>query len=430
LELLKQVTLGPGEMRIINLCDSRVVVGFWANGRSSSRKLNNLLRKAVGLSVAGRIVIVNLWVGTKWNPADAPSRERPMEHPGPIPKWCYSELHADDIAFIKDMHSYHLSKETTSEQVGKGHAKRTLGTETLFGGNVHFKGYKENLRKTATSTSNGNVVFQSNVRLSGTPGNETIKIAKTAVRSERAPPGLSQPVFREIFAGCAHLSRSLKASRAYLVARPYDAHASGHYRRDQDILVDSSYNTLQVAAAVPNQYWHFGLPCDSFSIINVNLNHGTRSHIHPQGDGTLARELRGNEIMRRVVKLINILEQAGNRWSLENPRSSYLFRQEEIVEIIERPTTISVVFDQCMYGLTFPDAPVGSYCRKSSRVISNLAELEKLHVRCDGTHDHIHAIGSFKDKFGWHRRTKAAGAYPPALCAKWARICKACHHGI
>ena len=181
---------------------------------------------------------------------------------------------------------------------------------------------------------------------------------------------------------------------------------------------------------MPNQYWHFGLPCDSFSILNVNLNHGTRSHLCPQGDGTLARETRGNEIMRRVVKLINLLEKAGNKWSIENPQSSYIFKQLEIIDLMQRPTTISVVFDQCMYGLTFPDAPAGSYCRKTSRILSNLAELEQLQVRCDGSHEHIHAIGGYKDESGWHKRAKAAGAYPSSLCAKWAKICRACHHGI
>ena len=60
--------------RIVNLCDSRVVVGAFAKGRSSSVKLNQWLRRAMCHSVAGSKCLVNVWVSTKANPADYPSR--------------------------------------------------------------------------------------------------------------------------------------------------------------------------------------------------------------------------------------------------------------------------------------------------------------------------------------------------------------------
>ena len=60
--------------RIVNLCDSRVVVGAFAKGRSSSVRLNQWLRRAMSHSVAGSKCLVNVWVSTKANPADYPSR--------------------------------------------------------------------------------------------------------------------------------------------------------------------------------------------------------------------------------------------------------------------------------------------------------------------------------------------------------------------
>ena len=75
---IKKCSVGQ---RLVNLCDSRVVCGAWAKGRSSSRKLNSLLRRVLGHSVAGRKSLVHIWVSTKSNPADYPSRNAPIPQP-------------------------------------------------------------------------------------------------------------------------------------------------------------------------------------------------------------------------------------------------------------------------------------------------------------------------------------------------------------
>ena len=68
-------------------------------------------------------------------------------------------------------------------------------------------------------------------------------------------------------------------------------------------------------AAQPRQTWHFGLPCCSFSIPQ-HSNGGTRRKDMPQGDGSLPREILGNELLRRTMVLIKTLERAGNFWTL------------------------------------------------------------------------------------------------------------------
>ena len=47
-----------GGLRTVNLTDSRVVLGAVAKGRSSSRRLNRLLRACLAMSLAGQA----LWV--------------------------------------------------------------------------------------------------------------------------------------------------------------------------------------------------------------------------------------------------------------------------------------------------------------------------------------------------------------------------------
>ena len=75
-EVKARVDSGHGCCRCVNLCDSRVVVGAFAKGRSSSKNMNHGLRRILPWLVAGDLQLVNLWVSTDKNPADFPSRFR------------------------------------------------------------------------------------------------------------------------------------------------------------------------------------------------------------------------------------------------------------------------------------------------------------------------------------------------------------------
>ena len=73
-EIKARVNTGGDRCRCINLCDSRVVVGAFAKGRSSSKSLNHGLRSCLPWLIAGDLQLVNLCVATDKNPADFPSR--------------------------------------------------------------------------------------------------------------------------------------------------------------------------------------------------------------------------------------------------------------------------------------------------------------------------------------------------------------------
>jgi hypothetical protein len=72
---------------LISLNDSRVVVGAFSKGRSSSFKLNGILRSLVPFLVLGNLKVVLLWVETESNLADHPSRFRPLPPPKVPPFW-------------------------------------------------------------------------------------------------------------------------------------------------------------------------------------------------------------------------------------------------------------------------------------------------------------------------------------------------------
>lgn len=60
--------------RYLHLCDSRVCIGMLVKGRTSSRNLRRVLVKIAALNLASHCVPIYLYVNTKLNPADRPSR--------------------------------------------------------------------------------------------------------------------------------------------------------------------------------------------------------------------------------------------------------------------------------------------------------------------------------------------------------------------
>ena len=61
--------------------DSAVCIGAFSKGRSSSFRLNGILSVFSGHCILAGIELALIWIFTKANPADYPSRLRPLPHP-------------------------------------------------------------------------------------------------------------------------------------------------------------------------------------------------------------------------------------------------------------------------------------------------------------------------------------------------------------
>lgn len=83
-EIRDRVVSGRGHCRVVNLCDSRVVVGAFGKGRSSFKQMNQKLRAILPWAIAGEISLTNIWVPTDCNPADHPSRGKEIPPPCPV----------------------------------------------------------------------------------------------------------------------------------------------------------------------------------------------------------------------------------------------------------------------------------------------------------------------------------------------------------
>ena len=86
---ISQLARDPANHNTVQLClnDSRVVVGAMSKGRSSAFRLNGLIRTMIPYLALTNICLGLLWVETKSNPADYPSRFAALPSPRPPPTW-------------------------------------------------------------------------------------------------------------------------------------------------------------------------------------------------------------------------------------------------------------------------------------------------------------------------------------------------------
>ena len=86
-------------------------------------------------------------------------------------------------------------------------------------------------------------------------------------------------------------------------------------------------------------------------------------------------------------------------------------------ELLALPSSRFIAFDMCMYGSEY---------RKPTGILTTHPGLEKLGQRCCHAFRHTPAPGSVRVRdgavFRWVARTTLAGAYPPQLCSRWARV--------
>ena len=99
-----------------------------------------------------------------------------------------------------------------------------------------------------------------------------------------------------------------------------------------------------------------------------------------------------------------------------------------VTKLINSYGCIIVSFCQCSYGLRLPGSQSHEFCRKRISILTNIPVLSSLAKGCPGIsahhHHHIVAWGSTRVKGRSLSLAKAAGAYPTALCAAWAKLIK------
>lgn len=410
LEMVKQeikarANSGKSCSRIVNLCDSRVVVGAFGKGRSSSKSLNHKLRSCVPWLLVADLHLVNLWVPTDKNPADYPSRGKPI--PKPVSSENNPLLSSKDLQAVARYRSIGVQNLLERES-------RNTGCNPLASEPCDFE-----------KTEIMDAPLTRNQSPDSRPPEEPKSVTEQG-KAAIAEASTSKPrlfwAFREIFAGKGRLTRQVRRHQILEVLDPVEYLQSGVIDENQNILNDRTFKRLKKDAKRKRQIWHFGMPCSSFSILQ-HSNGGTRRKTCPQGTGVLRREEIGNRILERTLILISILEKHGNYWTLENPRSSYLWDMPGVWDRIQDSKYCVAIMDQCSYGLKLLDKNgLLGPCKKPTLFLGNIPGLACLAAKCQCSVEHVHAVGGVRTKHGWRKRSELAGHYPLKLCNAYVKM--------
>ena len=157
----------------------------------------------------------------------------------------------------------------------------------------------------------------------------------------------------EAYAGAGGLSKALGAQglpvlqllEAYPANGAYIRRLDFDQRTTRELILRDIVRGLIV-------FIHFGLPCKSWGHANT-LNGETRALVAPQGNGSLKRELLGNVQLEYCVDIIRKLIEYGGHFTIENPATSYLFRDAPISSLRETHDLYEVVFDECQCEHSF-----------------------------------------------------------------------------
>lgn len=387
-ELKDVVMKSDKPLRNVLLVDSRAAAGAWSKGRSSARNLNRILRQSLGWSLVGRKSIHLVWIRSEANPADHPSRKRRIPPPSDEPSEYSHFAFGDQLGDLRTRRS--------NREIWRA-VQRDDISHPVVGAPIQ--------KGTAAADSSPE---------------ESKKVRPAEIAGQCNHPAAQSWSSREIFSGSAHLTKVFRSRKFFRVQPPVEILNKGRYDRSGDILDNNTFEQLCVDACRPRQYWHFGFPCGSFSLMQ-NMNRGTRTKEQPLGDGSLERERKGNEIMHRTIHLCNLLHEHGSIFTLENPRTSYAWKTPAMLRLIEKCQCKRVHLDQCQYGLCIPltDGVLGP-ALKPTTFVGTLPLLNQLERVCPHQHTHVAVLGGVKQKGKWRKRSELAGAYPAPLCRKVA----------
>ena len=108
--------------RVVLLVDSKVVLGAIAKGRSSSKPLNAIVRRAAALCFAGGLTLHCVFISTKHNPADWPSRGDASSWPSALRNRTYRKpvrRVCPGCGLRAESHPQHLPRRLRGQQGSK-----------------------------------------------------------------------------------------------------------------------------------------------------------------------------------------------------------------------------------------------------------------------------------------------------------------------
>ena len=218
-----------------------------------------------------------------------------------------------------------------------------------------------------------------------------------------------RPVFLELFAGTARLSRAVGRFLDVIADDPLTMNGT-------DFTVPSAVETLKercrrLVEEGASLYFHVAPPCSTFSRArDRSTRTRLRSSSAPQGlDPEEPRTREGNVIARATADIVvYLVNRLGAKGSWEQPCGSYMLPFLDAEGALDAVDRRAVTLHQCRFG-----AP---YRKPTTFWLFGGLRLPSLDKRCT-TDDSCGRLAHVTLGFG-HASTQAAAQYPKQLC--WA----------
>ena len=398
--------------RLLLGSDSQVVLGALVRGRSSSKTLNQRLRRGLPHILAGNTYVCAQYIPTKLNVADDPTRDRPCRAPdSELPEWIEAISHGDYEP---------LDSVLEKEGVADRHVARLPTVEKVPQQSDAVAPLRERLRQEHWRTR---VLKQRGDQSRKSPPNFPLvspwmpaRRCKAAVREALNAFPLDQFVFPpkadkkkllekaghlDLFSGSRSAARALAEESGSWVLTFDTKHSA-----NEDLLAPELQRRLLFL--VNNGAFlsvGAGPVCASFSRA---VRPPVRSKERPRGLSNLTANMAakvdlGNAISDWLSGFVTAVDTAGLIWWVENPAGSYLWSQPEW-EMLQRATGAQFFLtDYCRFGTPY---------RKRTRFLTNsVLAGEKLLCQCN--RKHLKLVGYSKlHGCSW---TRVAEPYPSKL---------------
>lgn len=246
---------------------------------------------------------------------------------------------------------------------------------------------------------------------------------------------LNSLYFVELCAGCARLSASMAARgfKVLAVDHVHNRHKQCHQTVNIDLTNDEAVAYLATLLKTPGATFmlHSAPPCGTASrarerrlkkaLKKALQKKGARepkplrSSLYPEGLPNLGptdakRVKASNNIYRNIVKLTEIVLEAGGYVCMENPLRSYLWETKWFLRLQKKFGLFAVNFQQCMHG---------GRRDKWSTFYTNADWLQCLALSCDNSHSHAPWGVTFEG--GRYRfNTSEEAEYPSLLCSRYS----------
>ena len=250
------------------------------------------------------------------------------------------------------------------------------------------------------------------------------------------------PVGQEVFAGWGGWTAGLR-HQGFKCSDPVELYEDPltmeGVRPEHDLsdpAVADRLRELAKAAPAPDvpNIWQFGSPCTTFCDFQL-LNHGTRSFSSPEGDGTRAEELLGNQFADLCAELCESLYTCGREFAFESSApSGRRFGTSRVCVACVRALELGWFLWTCVLGTSgWKRARQGISTGNAHGGLSppGLYPWARLFLSrtCPGvgtSHVHVGLKGPSPSVPG-APRTRVAQQYGVALCAAWGLVVRAAY---